>query len=93
MTHADLCPGRVSITMRLSPDEVRGAFDESTGIVLSEVIIDSASTGSPPQSSWATVPSSGRVCLAGAQAGGHARMLARMAFLTVMLRPDARQFT
>lgn len=39
-THADLCPDPVPVTRRLTPDEVGGAYEENTGIILGALIDD-----------------------------------------------------
>jgi len=37
-THADLCPGPVPVARHLTDDEVAGAYEENTGVVLVEAI-------------------------------------------------------
>jgi len=88
-THADLCPSAVPIARRLSDDEVRGAYEENTGLVLLEAIGDRGIDEVP----GALVPGHGPFTWGEnvAQALERAVTLeeiARMAFLTVVLRPD-----
>ncbi len=88
-THADLCPGPVPIARRLSNEEVGGAYEENTGLVLCEAIGDRGIDEVP----GALVPGHGPFTWGKnvAQALERAVTLeeiARMAFLTVVLRPD-----
>jgi len=88
-THADLCPGAVPIARRLSDAEVRGAYEENTGLVLREAIGDRGIDEVP----GVLVPGHGPFTWGKnvAQALERAVTLeeiARLAFLTVVLRPD-----
>jgi L-ribulose-5-phosphate 4-epimerase len=89
-THADLCPGAVPICRHLTDDEVRGAYELNTGVVLREVIGDRGIEEVP----CALVPGHGPFSWGkdAAQAVERAVTLeavARMAVLTLAIRPDA----
>jgi L-ribulose-5-phosphate 4-epimerase len=89
-THADLCPGPVPITRRLSPDEVRGAYEENTGIVLCEVINDRGIERVPGALVFGHGPFTwGENVAQALERAVTLEEVARMAFLTVMLRPEA----
>ncbi len=90
-THADLCPDPVPVTRRLSPDEVRDAYEESTGIVISEVINDRGIDRVPAALVLGHGPFTwGETVSQALERAVTLEEVARMAFLTVMLRPDAR---
>ena len=89
-THADLCPGAVPIARRLSDDEVRGAYEENTGVVLREVIGDRGIDEVP----CALVPGHGPFTWGASVAQAVERAVtleavARMALLTLFVRPGA----
>jgi L-ribulose-5-phosphate 4-epimerase len=89
-THADLCPGAVRIARHLSDDEVRGAYEENTGVVLQEAIGDRGINEVP----CALVPGHGPFTWGkdAAQAVQRAvtlEQVARMAALTLLVRPEA----
>lgn len=89
-THADLCPGAVPIARHLSDDEIRGAYEENTGVVLREVIGDRGIDEVP----CALVPGHGPFSWGkdAAQAVERAvtlEQVARMALLTLVIRPNA----
>ncbi|MGP8163116.1 MAG: L-ribulose-5-phosphate 4-epimerase AraD [Acidimicrobiales bacterium] len=89
-THADLCPGAVPIARRLSDDEVRGAYEENTGVVLREVIGDRGIDEVP----CALVPGHGPFTWGASVAQAVERAVtleavARMALLTLLVRPGA----
>ena len=89
-THADLCPGPVPITRRLSPDEVRGAYEENTGIVLGELINDRGIERVPGALVFGHGPFTwGKNVAQALERAVTLEEVARMAFLTVMLRPAA----
>jgi len=88
-THADLCPGAVPVTRHLSVEEVRGAYEENTGVVLCEAIggrgIDEVPCALVPGHgpfSWGTSAE------AAVERAVTLETVAHMAFLTVSLRPD-----
>ena len=73
-THADLCPGPVPVARHLTDDEVAGAYEENTGVVLVEAIRARGIDEVP----CALVPGHGPFAwgadaAAGGRAGGHAR--------------------
>jgi len=89
-THADLCPGAVPIARHLTDDEVRGAYEENTGVVLREVIGDRGIEEVP----CALVPGHGPFTWG--KDAGHAveravtlEAVARLAVLTLVIRPEA----
>jgi L-ribulose-5-phosphate 4-epimerase len=88
-THADLCPTAIPVARRLSDDEVRGAYEENTGLALREVIGNRGIDEVP----GALVPGHGPFTWGENVARALERAvtleeIARMAFLTVVLRPD-----
>lgn len=88
-THADLCPGPVPLARRLSDEEVRGAYELNTGLVLAEVIGGHGIDEVP----GALVPGHGPFTWGDTAAQALERAVtleevARMAFLSIMLRPD-----
>jgi L-ribulose-5-phosphate 4-epimerase len=89
-THADLCPGAVPIARRLTDDEVRGAYEENTGVVLREAIGDRGIEEVP----CALVPGHGPFTWGkdAAQAVERAvtlEQVARVAVLTLVIDPEA----
>ncbi|HVA10409.1 MAG TPA: L-ribulose-5-phosphate 4-epimerase AraD [Acidimicrobiales bacterium] len=89
-THADLCPGPIPVTRKLTPAEVRGEYEENTGAVLGEVIaghgierVPGALVAGHGPFTW------GETVAQALERAVSIEEVARMAFLTVMLRPDA----
>ncbi len=89
-THADLCPGPVPVARHLTDDEVAGAYEENTGIVLIEAIRARGIDEVP----CALVPGHGPFAWGAdaAQAVERAvtlEQVARMALLTLVVHPGA----
>ncbi len=89
-THADLCPGAVPIARPLSDDEVRGAYEENTGVVLCEVIGDRGIEAVP----CALVPGHGpftwgKDVVQAVERAVTLEAVARMALLSLLIRPGA----
>ena len=89
-THADLCPGPVPVARHLTDDEVAGAYEENTGVVLVEAIRARGVDEVP----CALVPGHGPFAWGAdaAQAVERAvtlEQVARMALLTLVVHPGA----
>jgi len=89
-THADLCPGPVPVARHLTDDEVAGAYEENTGVVLVEAIRARGIDEVP----CALVPGHGPFAWGAdaAQAVERAvtlEQVARMALLTLVVHPGA----
>jgi len=89
-THADLCPGPVPVARHLTDDEVAGAYEENTGVVLVEAIRARGVDEVP----CALVPGHGPFAWGAdaAQAVERAvtlEQVARMALLTLVVQPEA----
>jgi len=89
-THADLCPGPVPVARHLTDDEVAGAYEENTGVVLVEAIRARGIDEVP----CALVPGHGPFAWGAdaAQAVERAvtlEQVARMALLTLVVQPEA----
>jgi L-ribulose-5-phosphate 4-epimerase len=89
-THADLCPGAVPIARHLSDDEIRGGYEENTGVVLREVIgargIDEVPCALVPGHgpfSW------GKDAAQAVERAVTLEQVARMALLTLVIHPEA----
>lgn len=89
-THADLCPGPVPVARHLTDDEVAGAYEENTGVVLVEAIRARGIDEVP----CVLVPGHGPFTWGAdaAQAVERAvtlEQVARMALLTLVVQPEA----
>jgi len=89
-THADLCPGPVPVALHLTDDEVAGAYEENTGVVLVEAIRARGIDEVP----CVLVPGHGPFTWGAdaAQAVERAvtlEQVARMALLTLVVQPEA----
>ena len=82
-THADLCPGAVRIARHLSDDEVRGAYEENTGVVLQEAIGDRGIVPGHGPFTW------GKDAAQAVERAVTLEQVARMAALTLLVRPEA----
>lgn len=89
-THADYFPGAVPLTSPMDPEEIRSAYEKNTGEVIARRFADLDAM----VTSAVLVHGHGPFCW-GADAGAAARTavileeLARMAYYTVTLNPDA----
>ncbi len=91
-THADLAPGPIPIARQLTDAEVAGAYEENTGVVLREAIGGHTIDEVPA----ALVPGHGPFVWGATVAQALERAVtleevARIAALTVSLRPDVEQ--
>ncbi|HUZ21232.1 MAG TPA: L-ribulose-5-phosphate 4-epimerase AraD [Acidimicrobiales bacterium] len=89
-THADLCPGPVPVARHLRDDEVAGEYEASTGSILVEAVGDRGTDEVP----GALAPGHGPFAWGADPAEAVERAVtleevARMALLTLVLRPDA----
>ena len=89
-THADFSPGPIPLTRHLSSEEIDGAYEANTGVVLEELIAANGEGDLPA----ALIPGHGPFAwgIDAAHALERAVTLeavAEMAFLTLLLRPDA----
>lgn len=89
-THADFSAGAIPLTRHLSPEEIASAYEGNTGVVLEELIAANGVVDLPA----ALIPGHGPFAwgIDAAHALERAVILeavAEMAFLTLLLRPDA----
>jgi len=88
-THADLCPGAVPLARRLSDDEIRGDYEENTGLVLIEAIGEAGIKEVPGALVRGHGPFTwGENVTQALERAVTLEEVAHMALLTALLRPD-----